>query len=105
QQRQGNPKSESRNPKEARIPKSEPAAVAASLPASDFEFRPSDLDIICLKCLEKEPAKRYASAEQLAADLDRFLRDEPILARPVTRAEHARRWCRRKPALASFIAA
>ncbi|PYI83669.1 MAG: hypothetical protein DME26_14630, partial [Verrucomicrobia bacterium] len=58
-----------------------------------------------MKCLEKEPAKRYGAAQELADDLARFLRDEPIHTHPVTRAEHAWRWCRRKPALASFIAA
>src|SRR5438128_1785309 len=64
-----------------------------------------DLETICLKCLEKEPAKRYASAQALAEDIERFLRDEPIRSRRSSRLEHAWRWCKRKPLVASLIAA
>src|SRR5437870_856202 len=64
---------------------------------------PRDMETICLKCLEKEPTRRYATAKELADELGRFLEDKPVQARPVSRTEKIWRWCRRKPALASSL--
>ena len=56
-----------------------------------------DLETICLKCLHPDASKRYATAGELAADLGHFIAREPITARPVTKFEKIRMWCRRRP--------
>lgn len=75
----------------------QPASLLA-LPASDF----ADLEVICLKCLEKEPARRYATAGELAAELEHWQRHEPILARPAGALERAAKWVRRHRARAAL---
>jgi serine/threonine protein kinase len=65
---------------------------------------PRDLETVCLKCLAKEPPKRYGTAEALADDLHRFLAGEPVAARPASRWERGVKWARRHPARAALLA-
>jgi WD40 repeat protein len=77
----------------------EPLRPRAVNPRADH-----DLETICLKCLEKDPAKRYGSAEALAEDLERWLRQEPIRARRAPVPERIFKWCRRNPAWTALVA-
>jgi tetratricopeptide (TPR) repeat protein len=80
--------------------------VIAEEPVHPSRLRPKlprDLETICLKCLRKGPAQRYASAEALAEDLRRFRQGEPIQARPVPTWERALKWSRRRPTAAALL--
>jgi len=65
---------------------------------------PRDLNTVCLKCLQKDPGRRYQTANELADELDRVLHDLPIKAKPISPAERGWRWCKRNRHLASVIA-
>ncbi len=77
----------------------EPTLISKQNPAV-----PRDLELICFKCLEKDPEKRYTSAESLAEDLERYLCGEAIEARPSGLWSKMKRWARREPALVSRLA-
>jgi hypothetical protein len=75
-------------------------------PSPPRSFNPTadhDLATICQKCLEKDPARRYESAAELAADLERWLRGEPVRARPVGVTAHLVKWVRRRPTIAGLL--
>jgi WD40 repeat protein len=82
-----------------RVLDEEPHRPTALAPGTD-----RDLETICLKCLEKDPLRRYSSALALAEDLGRWQRHEPIAARPATAWELAAKWVRRRPAIAALVA-
>ena len=73
------------------------------LPARSIATFPKDLETIILKALAKEASERYGTAQELADDLERFIRREPIRARRVTKFEYARSWCRRNKTMAGLL--
>jgi WD40 repeat protein/tRNA A-37 threonylcarbamoyl transferase component Bud32 len=83
----------------AQVQEREPAPPSGSNRRVD-----RDLETVCLKCLQKEPARRYGSAEALAEDLERWLAGAPVQARSMGRLARLWRWCRRNPGLAAITA-
>src|SRR5262249_27758801 len=98
----GRPPFEGETPLEVlrRVVGEEPSSVRHQRPGV-----PRDLETICLKCLHKEPARRYATAEALAEDLHRFQTGRPIAARRVSVVERTWRWARRHPGVAGLLLA
>jgi WD40 repeat protein/serine/threonine protein kinase len=96
----GRPPFQAENPLEIllHVLNREPQRPGALRPGID-----RDLETICLKCLDKEPGRRYGSAEALAEDLERWLKGESILARPSTHRERIVKWIKRRPALAALV--
>jgi eukaryotic-like serine/threonine-protein kinase len=97
----GGPPFRGRDPVETvlQVLSQEPIALRRLAPKT-----PRDLETICLKCLEKQPAKRYGTARALADDLSRWLEGRPIQARPTSLSEKVWKWARRRPAAAALIA-
>jgi tetratricopeptide (TPR) repeat protein len=94
-----------RPPFQAAIPLETLEQVRSCDPPAPSRLQPNvprDLQTICLKCLEKAPRRRYATAADLAADLDRFLEGKPIAARPVGATERVLKWARRRPSQAAL---
>ena len=95
-----------RPPFQAATPVDTLRQVLEQLPVSVSQLNgqvPLDLETISLKCLEKDPRRRYATALELAEELERYLDGRPILARPVGFFERTGRWCRRNPVVAGLI--
>jgi WD40 repeat protein/tRNA A-37 threonylcarbamoyl transferase component Bud32 len=80
------------------VREAEPPRPSSVMPGLD-----TDLETICLKCLEKDPGRRYGSAAALADDLERWLRGEPTIARPAGRLERMVKWVRRRPTAAALL--